>query len=177
MKRRLFVVSSLVLLGLVTFACVVFWPFVTIALAWSNRDPSYWSRMLHEDRNRTKRIAATEKLRELYVDNTEVVVVAWARALREEPDPQLRAHIAFLLRGAREDAKPVIPALAEAVQDEDENVRLEVVHALEEFGPEARVAIPYLKEALKNRDPRISGQAADALKKIDPEAGAKAGTK
>ena len=68
-------------------------------------------------------------------------------------------------------AKAAVPALSEALKDQNEYVRRRAAQALSNIGPEAKKAAPSLIEALKDNNSWVRKNAAQALKKINtPEA-------
>ena len=75
-------------------------------------------------------------------------------------------------KGIRPDwSKAAVPALAQALKDEDEWVRANAAEALGRIGPEAKAAVPALIQALKNEDVlRVRWGAAEALGQIGPAA-------
>jgi hypothetical protein len=64
-------------------------------------------------------------------------------------------------------AADAVPALVEALKDQNQDVRGWAVHGLSRIGP---AAMPGLVEALKNQDAGVSGTAARALGRIGPAA-------
>lgn len=87
----------------------------------------------------------------------------WAKTLKAR-DPQLRVRAASALGATRSEA--AVPALLEALKDENADLRLAAIEALGRIGREARGSIPALSEALTDTDPRIRSEAARALEKI-----------
>ena len=63
-----------------------------------------------------------------------------------------------------------MPALIEALKDEDGRVRSNAARAQGYIGPEAKVAVPALIQALKDEDKYVRDDAAWALGKIGPAA-------
>jgi HEAT repeat protein len=64
------------------------------------------------------------------------------------------------------DAVPAVPALAQALVDENPFVRQEAAEALGGIGPGAAAAVPALIEALDDPDPGVRKSAAAALAAI-----------
>ena len=64
------------------------------------------------------------------------------------------------------DAKPAVPALAEALKDKSGEVRQQAAQVLGLIGADARAAIPALQEAAKDPLEEVASAAADALKRI-----------
>ena len=64
-----------------------------------------------------------------------------------------------------------MPALIEALKDEDRDVKKLAGNTLRKIGPEAKEAVPALIEALKDEGGWVRNSAAKALEKINtPEA-------
>ena len=63
----------------------------------------------------------------------------------------------------------IVPALSEALRDENAYVRHDAATALAKFGPDASEAVPALTLALKDSDHSVRKAARSALKKIDPQ--------
>ena len=69
------------------------------------------------------------------------------------------------------DAAQVVPALVEALNDNDGDVRMSAAIGLGSFGEQAKDAIPALQAAQQNgRDVRVREAAGRALSRIDPQA-------
>lgn len=62
----------------------------------------------------------------------------------------------------------VTSALADAINDADNQVRRLAIHALGQRGDQARAHLPTLEMALKDSDPQIGRDAAIAIQAIDP---------
>lgn len=86
------------------------------------------------------------------------------------PEARVRVAAARGLRETSRRARPAVPALSRALQDDDPHVRYLAADALSEIGPEAPHAVPDLIRALRDPYPRIRCLAADALGQIGPEA-------
>jgi HEAT repeat protein len=101
----------------------------------------------------------------------------WAAQLRSgNATERLHAIQALEDRGA--EASVVVPALAEALNDENAFVRRDAARALGKVGPEARPAVAaLLAAARKDRERSVRKAVAEALKKIDPAAGQQAGVR
>lgn len=84
------------------------------------------------------------------------------------PSERRQAADALVVLGA--DARPAVPALIEALKDEDEGVRLRAARALGVIGPEARAALPALNEALLDRSSQVMWEAVNAVRLISPPA-------
>ncbi len=68
------------------------------------------------------------------------------------------------------DASPAVPALAQALNHEDEEIRHEAAQALRAIGPKAKGAVPQLLEALDDQQIIVRMPAVLALGSIGPEA-------
>ena len=60
-----------------------------------------------------------------------------------------------------------VPALIDALSDEDRGVRKSVVLTLARIGPEAEEAVPALVRALRDSDKYVRGKASHALQRIN----------
>ncbi len=74
-----------------------------------------------------------------------------------------------LLQYREGDATQVVPALIEALKDNDGDVRWSAAIGLGYFGEQAKDAIPALQAAQHDSDPRVREAAGVALSRIDPE--------
>jgi len=68
------------------------------------------------------------------------------------------------------EAERIVPALTEALRDDNGYVRHDAAVVLGKFGADARGAVPALTAALKDKERNVRTAAAAALKKIDPQA-------
>jgi HEAT repeat protein len=75
---------------------------------------------------------------------------------------------ARLLSQRKADAAQVVPALIEALKDDDGDVRHSAAIGLGSFGEQAKAAIPALQATLEDRDARVKSAAKTALARIDP---------
>jgi hypothetical protein len=73
-----------------------------------------------------------------------------------------------LLPHHKGDAAKVVPALIEALKDQDEGIRQDAAIGLGTFGELAKDAIPALQAAQHDRDVRVRKAAEVALSRIDP---------
>lgn len=96
----------------------------------------------------------------------------WVDQLRAA-DGSSRLHAIAALAERQGDADVVIPALAEALRDQESFVRRDAARALGRFGSEARPAVPGLRALLRDRKKDVRQAAARALAQIDPQAVAK----
>jgi HEAT repeat protein len=67
------------------------------------------------------------------------------------------------------EAAQVVPALIEALDDEDDDIRRGAALGLGTFGEKAREAIPTLETKLNDEDPGVRKAARTALWYIDPQ--------
>jgi HEAT repeat protein len=88
-----------------------------------------------------------------------------------------RLHAVNELARRAGEAEVVVPALAEALKDEDSFVRRDAARALGELGPAAKPALPGLVLALRDQHAAVRKAATEALRKIDTEAAARAGVR
>jgi HEAT repeat protein len=93
----------------------------------------------------------------------------WLQQLKD-PDVVKRRQAVRELAARTAEVGRVVPALAEALGDENGYVRHDAATALGQLGPDARAAVPALVAALGDRDRGVRRAAATALPKIDPEA-------
>ena len=98
-------------------------------------------------------------------------IMALIQALKDKGDSSVRYSSGKALGQIGPKAKAAVPALAQALKDEDEWVRANAAEALGRIGPEAKAAVPALIQALKNEDVlRVRWGAAEALGQIGPAA-------
>ncbi len=69
----------------------------------------------------------------------------------------------------RDDRSRVIPALIDALEDEDDEVRKGAAYSLGTFGEDARDAVPALRAMSKDSNDEVRKAAGVALKFIEPE--------
>jgi HEAT repeat protein len=90
-----------------------------------------------------------------------------ARAAQErilvEGGTEQRRTVCQTLGELRSAARPAIPALCEALLDEDDDIRQQVVLALGQIGPDTRVALPALIETLTDPASEIRRLVAETL--------------
>ncbi len=98
------------------------------------------------------------------------------RAALGDPDPRVRAAVAWLLPVFKGKAATSVPLLTARLKDPDASVRRAAGEALSRFGPAAKDATPTLLEALSDpdenyiNDDNVSAKAAKALEAIGPAA-------
>ena len=100
----------------------------------------------------------------------------WIRQLKDT-DVVKRREAVRQLGSMFSEAQLVVPALCEALSDENGYVRHDAALALGKFGPDARLAVPVLLAARQDRESSVRKAASTSLKRIDPEAAAKLGEK
>jgi HEAT repeat protein len=93
----------------------------------------------------------------------------WLQCLRVA-DPYQRLHAAMILGLMGEQAQGAVPALIEAMRDEDAQVRRMVTAALSEIGPASRTAVPALVTALRDRHEAVRCRAALSLAELGSSA-------
>ena len=87
----------------------------------------------------------------------------------KSPEERDRIVAVRLLQHREGDAAQVVPALIEALKDNEGDVRWSAAIGLGYFGDQAKDAIPALQTAQHDRDPRVREAAGVALSRIDPE--------
>ena len=94
-------------------------------------------------------------------------------------DPDVVRSREAIREFAKRTAEPerVVPALTEALRDENGYVRHDAAWAIGHFGAEAQEALPALNVALKDEARNVRIAAVSALKKIDPGAAGKVGVR
>jgi HEAT repeat protein len=93
----------------------------------------------------------------------------WVQQLRGG-DASQRLHAIRALENRGEEATVVVPALAEALRDDNAYVRRDAAVALGKIGPGAGAAVPALLAARKDRERSVRKAAEEALGKIDVRA-------
>src|SRR5262245_34193763 len=83
----------------------------------------------------------------------------WLQGLRA-PDRVQRLHAANILGVMGTEAQGAVPALIEALKDDDLHVRRLITAALWEIGPAARSAVPALATSLRDRSALVRRRAA-----------------
>jgi HEAT repeat protein len=117
-----------------------------------------------EPRRAAKAMTALTKIGEPAVDPLIEVL--------KDKDEEARPLAAQVLGDIGPAAKKAIPALIEALKDDDADpsVRNSAASALAEMGPAAKPAVPALLAALKDDDAGVRGSAAFTLGKVGAEA-------
>lgn len=90
---------------------------------------------------------------------------AWIADLKGQA-PQTRNAAAYAIAGMGPAASAAVPALIEALADEQATVRFPVCIALKEIGPAAADAVPALTELLDDRNDEIAAMARKAIRAI-----------
>ena len=95
-----------------------------------------------------------------------------ATALRGDKSPRVREACATSLGKLEWSASLAVPALAQALKDDNLGVRSAAVEALRRIGDDAAQALPALQDVLKDDkgDRLIRAQAAQALGRLGPDA-------
>ena len=83
--------------------------------------------------------------------------------------PKYREAAVKALRKFGPAAKDAVPALTQALKDQDKTIRIAAAYCLGELGPEAAAAVPVLTEMAKEKDGGVHGAAVHALRKIQPK--------
>lgn len=96
----------------------------------------------------------------------------WIAKLKS-PEPLTRIQAVHTLLERKGEAEQVVPALIEALQDENVYVRRDAARALGAFGEQAKSAIPALQAAQRDQEASVRSAAATALERIDPTLKAK----
>ena len=91
------------------------------------------------------------------------------------PDPAHRRQAIRELGSRAGEAERVVPALTEALRDDNPYVRRDAATTLAKFGDGAKTAVPALKEALKDKDQNVRLSAAATLRKVAPSDAPKEG--
>lgn len=91
----------------------------------------------------------------------------WIAKLKS-PEPLTRMQAVHTLLERKGEAAQIVPALIEALQDENVYVRRDAARALGSFGSEAHSAVPALQAAQRDREASVRSAAAAALERIDP---------
>jgi HEAT repeat protein len=87
----------------------------------------------------------------------------------KSPQEADRTIAARLLPQHKGDAEKIVPALIEALKDQESDVRWSAAIGLGYFGEQAKDAVPALQAAQRDRDARVREAARVALSRIDPE--------
>lgn len=90
----------------------------------------------------------------------------WIAALRDK-DITVSRNAEDVLRCL---GRPAVPALCNALKDNDERLRRNAAAVLTLLETQAEAAVPALIEAVNDRSPRVRSQAASALREIGPKA-------
>jgi HEAT repeat protein len=86
----------------------------------------------------------------------------------KSPQEGDRIKAVRLLPQRKGDAAKVVPALIEALKDDEGDIRWSAAIGLGYFGEQAKDAIPALQVAQRDRDARVREAAGVALSRIDP---------
>lgn len=91
----------------------------------------------------------------------------WTEQMKSTESVQ-RLHAVHTLKGRVTEPLIVVPALVEALKDEDPFIRRDAARALGKFGPDAVDAVPPLRVLLTDKEPSVRKAAAQSLKQIVP---------
>jgi HEAT repeat protein len=100
----------------------------------------------------------------------------WTAQLKAQ-DPAKRLQAIRALQERTTEAPIVVPALIEAMKDQNAHVRRDAAKALGKFGAEAKEAVPALSAKIRDPEPGVRKAVAMSLKQIDESAALKAGIK
>ena len=92
----------------------------------------------------------------------------WLAELKGKDSAQ-RLRAIKALGGRRSEAATVVPALAQALEDDDAFVRRDAARALGRIGPPAAPAVPALRVAAQDRNQPVRQAATEALRKVAPD--------
>ena len=84
----------------------------------------------------------------------------------QDPDPEVRASVAFALGKIEIGSEGTVPALILTLKDPDWSVRGSAADALGRIGTGLEDAVPALIQALQDPDLWVRGIAKDVLKRI-----------
>jgi 3-methyladenine DNA glycosylase AlkC len=93
-------------------------------------------------------------------------VSQWVNELKSSKNSTGRSIAARSLARFGPEAKAAVPALIEALKDEDKATRVSAASSLGQIGPAAKDAVPALIEAVKDKNVFVSSSAASALRQI-----------
>jgi|SRR5579859_2674301 len=93
----------------------------------------------------------------------------WLRQLKD-PDVTLRRQAIRELGARPAESSRIVPALVEALRDENPYVRRDAAVMLGKFGPAAKEAIPALNVTVKDTERNVHHAATAAAKKISQQA-------
>jgi HEAT repeat protein len=119
------------------------------------------------DHDRFVRWAAARALGKIRPANTEVVIPALARLLKDG-DLDLGLAAVNALRAYGPAARPALPALSAAARAHEPEMRLAVMRALESVGGDDAAALAVLSAALTDPDGRVRQAAGQVLETIGP---------
>ena len=90
-------------------------------------------------------------------------------AAKSDKDEDVRVGAISRSGEFKEQAKPAVPLLIDALKDPAEHTRRSAAMALARIGPVAKAAIPHLIELMKDKDQQVCQSAAYALSHQDKE--------
>lgn len=91
----------------------------------------------------------------------------WTEQMKS-PDSVQRLHAVHALKVRVKEPHVAVPALVDALKDEDTFIRRDAARALGKFGPDAVDAVPPLRVLLTDKEPSVRKAAAQSLKQIEP---------
>ena len=87
-------------------------------------------------------------------------------------DEAARLQAVRALSAGPKQAEAVVPAVTEALKDQNHYVRRDAARALRGYGFDAKPAVPALLVAARDRDSGVRRAAVITLKEIDPDTAA-----
>jgi HEAT repeat protein len=120
-----------------------------------------------EEETRRNEMKSIDPLAYFFTDSHLDDVVGLTRASL----PQLRRSAVYILELMGNEARPALPALAQALNDTDRNVLWSAARAIGNIGPrQAPFAVPGLAKLLIHIDDNLRFQASATLEAMGPEA-------
>jgi HEAT repeat protein len=123
-----------------------------------------------KDPNEQVRLGAAHALATISAWSVGQPVHQLAEVLRLDPSAAVCTEAALALFYMGPAAKPAVPALIDALGDEDEHLRVAAMSALAAIGPDARDAVPALVRLLHSSSRFTVGVSAQTLEAIGPDA-------
>ena len=126
-------------------------------------------RALQNDAAPAVRQQAATVIGQQKVEDALVVLTDLTSAVRVEKEPSVRREVAVTLGRFGKLAKQAVPALADALADNDDGVKAATAEALGRVGPESRAAAPALLKLAKSADKPLRRAVTFALGRIDAD--------